>query len=104
MNSETPRTTAEWKKYVELDMHDAGEHFAAKLELEIIELNKQMARLAIELAKCAGYIASVDADRQILHREEMWALQTVEWAEGALEIAEHANAVLEQYDDFMANT
>ena len=44
--------------------------------------------LAEILAECAGYLASVRTDRQVTHHEELYALQTVEWAEGAVEIAE----------------
>lgn len=55
--------------------------------------------LAEILAECAGYLASVRTDRQIVHHEELFALQTVEWAEGAVEIAEKANAALEAHDD-----
>ena len=68
------------------------------------ELATERARLkemAAELAHCAGYIASVRTDRQITWHEELYALQTVEWAEGAVEIAEKANAVLEAHDAAM---
>ena len=54
--------------------------------------------LATQLAECAGYIASVRTDRQITRDGDVYALQTLEWAEGALEIAEKANAVLEAWD------
>jgi hypothetical protein len=59
-------------------------------------------KLAGQLAECAGYLASVRTDRQILHHEELFALQTVEWAEGAAEIAEKANAALKEHDSLDA--
>ena len=73
----------------------------ARAERAEAELAKERARLkemAAELAHCAGYIASVRTDRLITWHEELYALQTLEWAEGAFEIAEKANAVLEAHD------
>ena len=75
-----------------------------RAELAEAELATERARLkemAAELAHCAGYIASVRTDRLITWHEELYALQTVEWAEGAFEIAEKANAVLEAHDAAM---
>jgi hypothetical protein len=43
----------------------------------------------------------VRTDRLITWHEELYALQTLEWAEGAFEIAEKANAVLEAHDAAM---
>lgn len=69
----------------------------------ILKLRDQHAdKLAAQLAECAGYLASVRLDRQITHHENLYALQTVEWAEGAAEIAEKANAALEAHDDLRA--
>lgn len=64
--------------------------------------NARLRALAFELASslgaCAGYIASVRTDRQITQDENVYALQTLEWAEGAVEVAQYANAALEAYD------
>lgn len=66
------------------------------------EAAKRLAsQLAAQLAECAGYIASVRTDRQITRDGDIYALQTLEWAEGAVEIAEKANAALESYDAYM---
>ena len=75
-----------------------------RLKAENETLREKLEEMAAELALCAGYIASVRTDRQITWHEELYALQTVEWAEGAVEIAEKANAVLEAHDAFLANT
>ena len=68
------------------------------------ELIRHANALANQLAECAGYLATVDTDRQILWHESLYALQTVEWAEGASEIAERANKLLETHDDLQVNT
>ena len=87
------REAFDWKKIARYE--------TARAERAERELAKERARLkemAAELAHCAGYIASVRTDRLITWHEELYALQTVEWAEGAFEIAEKANAVLEAHD------
>lgn len=103
MSTPTPRTDAAYAKWQEgWDRTPFGPDFARKLERELAtELATERARLkemAAELAHCAGYIASVRTDRLITWHEELYALQTLEWAEGAFEIAEKANAVLEAHD------
>ena len=87
------REAFDWKKIARYE--------TARAERAERELAKERARLkemAAELAHCAGYIASVRTDRLITWHEELYALQTLEWAEGAFEIAEKANAVLEAHD------
>ena len=74
-----------------------------RLKAENETLREKLEEMAAELAHCAGYIASVRTDWQITWHEELYALQTVEWAEGAIEIAEKANAVLEAHDTFLAD-
>ena len=69
-----------------------------RLDAELAKERARLKEMAAELAHCAGYIASVRTDRQITWHEELYALQTVVWAEGAVEIAEKANAVLESHD------
>jgi hypothetical protein len=75
---------------------------ATRLRAMLTLRDKHADSLAAQLAECAGYIASVRTDRQITHHEELYALQTVEWAEGAYEIAEKANAMLEAHDNLRA--
>ena len=70
-------------------------------EAELAAERARLKEMAAELAHCAGYIASVRTDRLITWHEELYALQTLEWAEGAFEIAEKANAVLEAHDAAM---
>jgi hypothetical protein len=41
----TPRTKAQWRYYVYNDMHDAGEEFAERLEIETQELAEALAYL-----------------------------------------------------------
>jgi len=96
----TPRTnnllmqmklTPEYTKEKETD-RDRALYLCRKLERE----NKM---LADTLIKAAGYLASVRTDRKKTDTDgNVWALQTMEWAEGALEYAEAANAALETYD------
>lgn len=73
----------------------------------LAEQNERLRALAFELASslgaCAGYIASVRTDRQITQDENVYALQTLEWAEGAVEVAQYANAALEAYDKALNN-
>lgn len=80
---------------------DAAVVRAERAEAELATERARLKEMAAELAHCAGYIASVRTDRQITWHEELYALQTVEWAEGAVEIAEKANAVLEAHDAAM---
>lgn len=70
-------------------------------ESELAKARARLKEMAAYFAYCAGYIASVRTDRQITWHEELYALQTAEWAEGAVEIAEKANAVLEAHDAAM---
>lgn len=74
---------------------------AERAEAELATERARLKEMAAELAHCAGYIASVRTDRLITWHEELYALQTLEWAEGAFEIAEKANAVLEAHDAAM---
>ena len=92
------------RDHVEDTTHQLVAALDQALDIAQAELAAERARLkemAAELAHCAGYIASVRTDRQITWHEELYALQTVEWAEGAVEIAEKANAVLEAHDAAM---
>lgn len=66
-------------------------------------LSKLAQQLASQLAECAGYIASVRTDCRARIDGEFFALQTLDWAQGAKEIAARANALLEQYDDAKAD-
>lgn len=70
----------------------------AELEAQNARLRALAFELASSLGACAGYIASVRTDRQITQDENVYALQTLEWAEGAVEVAQYANAALEAYD------
>lgn len=100
MNTPTPRTNRAWNILGD-DNAEAAWSFARTLERELATERARLKEMAAELAHCAGYIASVRTDRQITWHEELYALQTVEWAEGAVEIAEKANAVLEAHDAAM---
>ena len=80
---------------------DAARARAERAEAELATERARLKEMAAELAHCAGYIASVRTDRLITWHEELYALQTLEWAEGAFEIAEKANAVLEAHDAAM---
>ena len=99
MSAPTPRTDSE--EYPEGEgqsFHVVSADFARTLERELAKERARLKEMAAELAHCAGYIASVRTDRLITWHEELYALQTLEWAEGAFEIAEKANAVLEAHD------
>lgn len=96
MNTPTPQTDdAQWGH------GKVTADFARTLERELAKERARLKEMAAELAHCAGYIASVRTDRLITWHEELYALQTLEWAEGAFEIAEKANAVLEAHDAAM---
>jgi hypothetical protein len=87
----TPRTDR-WEYEQECNFDVTWEDNCRLLERE----NKM---LADALVKAAGYLASVRTDRKKTDTDgNVWALQTMEWAEGALEYAEAANAALETYD------
>jgi hypothetical protein len=77
-----------------------AEQTADPLMNECQRLERQVRELVDSLTECAGYIASVNTERTSEDAEsgETWALQTLEWAQGAYEIAVRANAVLEAYD------
>ena len=62
------------------------------------ELRKHSDALAAALAEAAGYLASVRTDRKSYIAGEPYALQTLDWADGAIEYAEKANALLEKHD------
>lgn len=51
------------------------------------------------LAECAGYLASARTDLKRTIAGDVFALQRMEWAEGAKEFAAKANALLEKIDD-----
>ena len=55
------------------------------------KLDIENALLVEELAKAAGYLASVRTDRKKTDTDgNVWALQTMDWAEGAVEYAASA--------------
>jgi len=99
MNTPTPRTD-EARRIDNGDTHPLLDEMET-MERELATERARLKEMAAELAHCAGYIASVRTDRLITWHEELYALQTVEWAEGAFEIAEKANAVLEAHDAAM---
>jgi hypothetical protein len=99
MNSKTPRSDAllmtlkvkpEYTKEKDTD-RDRALYLCRQLEIE----NRRLVNL---LAKSAGYLASVRTDRKLIRDGNEYALQTMDWANGALEYAEAANAALETYD------
>lgn len=73
-------------------------HIAEIEKTEIDQLRAHALKLATHLSECAGYIASVRTDRLIRSEGEVFALQTREWAEGAKDIAQRANEMLEVHD------
>lgn len=72
------------------------EQIQADAKLELQTENKMLADAPV---KAAGYLASVRTDRNMKDTEgNEWALQAVDWAKGAVEYADAANAALEAYD------
>lgn len=68
-----------------------------QLEYELLKAHANS--LAEALADAAGYLASVRIDRKCHDTHgEFYAAQTMEWAEGALEYAKKANALLGIHD------
>lgn len=93
MPIETPKTNA-------AAVMALAEQTADPLYQQCQRLERQVTLLVDCLSECAGYIASVRTDRLIKGADgDHYAAQTVEWAEGAKDIADRANAVLEQYDE-----
>lgn len=78
-----------------------AEQTADPLMTECQRLERQVRALVDSLSECAGYIASVNTERTMEDKiiGETWALQTLEWAQGAEAIAARANTVLEAYDE-----
>lgn len=59
-------------------------------------------KLAETLSEVAGYLAATRTDRGHVDDDgEVWALQTMDYAEGAAEYAAKANALLEEHDALM---
>jgi hypothetical protein len=81
------REHSEPTKYCDLCAHKVVER-----------LERENKTLADALVKAAGYLASVRTDRKLIRDGDEYALQTMDWANGALEYAEAANAALETYD------
>lgn len=76
-----------------------AEQTADPLYHECQRLERQVTLLVDRLSECAGYLASVRTDRKIRDQfGDVFAGQTLEWAEGAAPIAAQANEVLEAYD------
>lgn len=85
------------KKQLEMECAAKREHMRIACA-EINELKVRTRVLEQELANCAGYIASVRTDRRCNVDGEIYALQTLEWAEGGIKIAEEINEFLESID------
>lgn len=63
-------------------------------------LKEHADKLAAALADAAGYLSSVRTDRKLKDQfGEVYLGQTEDWAAGAKEIAERANALLEEHDE-----
>lgn len=75
------------------------QHIKAVEQQERAKLRAHCAKLATMLADVTGYLASVRTDRKCVDSfGEVMCAQTMEWAESAKEIAEKANALLEEHD------
>lgn len=93
MSIETPKTNA-------AAVMALAEQTADPLYQQCQRLERQVTLLVDRLTECAGYIASVRTDRICTDEQgEIFAGQTQEWADGAKEIADRANTVLERYDE-----
>lgn len=90
---------------------DAAKHAYIEQALPITNIFEPMAKmermnvaLAAALAECAGYIASVRTDRRVRDTDgQVYCGQTRDWCSGAKDIAERANKLLEEHDNFNAS-
>ena len=57
--SDTPRTDAEWQRYVREGHRDAGQHFAANLERELNDTNAVSLRYAHEIDRLNAELENV---------------------------------------------
>jgi hypothetical protein len=69
---------------------------------QIMDWRAHADMLASKLAKVTGFLASVRTDRKQIQDGVEFALQTMDWANGALEEAEAANQALEKHDEEMS--
>lgn len=60
MSTDTPRTDAEWQRYVIEGHRDAGQHFAANLERELNDTNAVALRYAHEIDRLKEEIEQHD--------------------------------------------
>ena len=80
----------------ELDAEkQAAEVGAAAITLSDLVID----RMAAVLGEVTGFLASVRRDRIIVKDGVSFALQTMEWANGACEAASRANTILEATDE-----
>lgn len=71
-------------------------------QVGITDLLAHCRELAATLAEVAGYLAATRTDRQHVDDDgEVWALQTMDYAEGAAEYSEKANKLLEAHDELL---
>lgn len=99
---ETPRTDAAWHQFNESASAIPFRDHAQQLERERNEARRHADKLAAALADAAGYLASVRTDRRYKDPTDgtVYCGQTRDWADGAKQYAEKANALLEAHDEF----
>ena len=71
-------------------------------EADAPDWKRHSEKLAKTLADVAGYLASVRLDRRKVVYGDEFTLQTVDWAEGAMELAEKANGALDTHDELIS--
>lgn len=98
---QTPRTDAAWHQFNESASAIPFREHARQLERERNEARRHADKLAAVLADAAGYLATVRTDRR--YKDEfghVYCGQTRDWADGARQLSDRANAMLEAHDEF----
>ena len=68
-------------------------------EEQILKLRNHASDLAEILADMTGYMRAMNTDRKLERDGETYALQTMDYAEGAAEYCDKADAVLTAHDE-----
>lgn len=72
-------------------------------EEQNIKLRAHCSDLAAALADMTGYMRAMNTDRKLERDGETYALQTMEYAEGAAEYCDRADVLLTTHDELTDN-
>lgn len=92
MNSDTPRTDAEWERYAREGHRDAGQHFAANLERELNDTNAVALRYAYE----------IDRLKEEIEKHALTSSPALAQAQAQIDQLVHANARIVELETELA--